>query len=365
MKNSHQDKHVARDRKSDKSTSVADITTQTASEATPRRAFFQKAAVGTVGVATGAILAGKSSNGYAASERKQQFERPKLRLSPSQLQLTKEPLREIAVRQTKIDNDRNAARFKRRKAYGKTFEAEMKKAGIDLRKSAGRYQRDIRKWRKTRATEILNRTRSTNQKQLMSTVWGDTSGVIVPEYELSWEHYDVTGAPASYGYSTDKSTGELWAAAVAWDSAPKSVDSYAGLGFWYIPNQAGQLQVASSPSLHYDGLAAAGWFDVGVSHMSISMGIAKYLRNPFSFVEWSAINEDVLWSHTEDDLFDDSEQEGSTSAHNMTTTVAADTSHYYAVWVWVRSYSYGENGFGAGFSSVEADVNSFSYAFFT
>jgi len=255
--------------------------------------------------------------------------------------------------------------FQRRKRFRNLLERELAQTNLDvnlLRQKTAEEHSDLQK-------AFLNRVRKAQRSGAgkrggrKNAVWGLTSGAERPTYDLSWETHRIDGSftQGDFSHSADARNGHLYAFGFGRDSAPKMVDSYAGVGFWYIPNRQGVLNISIAPALRRVFVTGAGWNDVGAAGGWISLGIASYLRDPFSFQEWKAITSNELWWNV-DNWFDSESNEVDEIAHSMAVSTVVDTSHYYACWAWIRAYIYAENGDSMAGAEVEATVGSFIYA---
>jgi hypothetical protein len=195
-----------------------------------------------------------------------------------------------------------------------------------------------------------------------NTVWGLSSGVEKPPYDFSWTWHNVVGTPLDFSTDANASSGYLRAYAHCHDSHPKAVDSQAGVGFWYVPNRSGILNINIAPHVNQLMWTGAFWDDVGAAGGWISLGIASYLRDPFRFVRWETIKTDQLWWN-EDNWFDWTDHDVDTTAYGMGVSTVADDRHYYACWAWIRAYTYAENGGSYAGSSVIANLSGFTFNF--
>jgi hypothetical protein len=255
------------------------------------------------------------------------------------------------------------ADFKRRAQFRRLFDTMLAKVDFDaasLKKQNIAVMGTLDKKLTREAKKLGRAIRGGSRRQSRNTVWGLTSGVDVPTYDFQWTTHNIDGSPLDYATSADPGTGHIFAYAHCHDSRPKTVDSYAGVGFWYVPNRSGWLSIDIAPHLQQQMWTGAGWNDVGAAGGWITLGIASYLRSPFRFVRWETMKTDQLWWNV-DHWFSFTTHNVDTEAYGMGVSVVADTEHYYACWAWVRAYAYAENGGSYGGSGVTADVGGFTY----
>ncbi len=256
------------------------------------------------------------------------------------------------------------ASFQRRSQFRDVLEAELEPTNLNV---ARLRQSTVRQFARSDASLAAQVRKSKGMKlgrpsRRPHAVWGLTSGVETPPYDFSWATHDIEGAPAAgnFRHTADANTGALDVYAHGHDSSPKMVDSFAGVGFWYIPNRNGVLMISIAPALHELMWTGALWNDVAAAGGWISLGIASYLREPFGFVDWRTIRTDELYWNV-DNWFDWTDHTRDRTAYAMTVSTVVDTAHYYACWAWIRAYVYAENGGSYAGSSVQAGVRSFSY----
>jgi hypothetical protein len=162
--------------------------------------------------------------------------------------------------------------------------------------------------------------------------------------------------------TADAGNGHLHTYAHCHDSSPKRVESWAGVGFWYVPNRSGLLTVSTAPNIRENLWTGASWNDVGQAGGWVSLGIASYLRQPFRLDRWETIKTDQLWWN-EDNWFDFTTHNQDIGAYSMSVQSIGDTAHYYACWAWIHSYAYAENGGSYGGADLTVDVRGFTYSF--
>jgi hypothetical protein len=296
---------------------------------------------------------------------KLQITNARIRLSPRERVIVTRDLESLAKYTSKQDTGRLAADFKRRSGFRNAFERSLLKANLDLeplrerhKVESSRLDYDLVKTAKKLARRPVKRGRLKQR----NTIWGLSSGVETPPYDFNWTWHNVVGAPLDFATDANANTGHLRAYAHCHDSHPKAVDAQAGVGFWYVPNRTGILNVSIAPHLNQFMWTGAGWNDVAAAGGWISLGIASYLRDPFQFVRWETIRTDQLWWNV-DNWFDWTDHDVDTAAYGMSVNTIADGLHYYACWAWVRAYTYAENGGSYAGSAVTADVGGFTFSF--
>lgn len=287
-----------------------------------------------------------------------------IKLSARERNIIVRSLEDMVRAESKRDLATHDSRFARNNAFRKVLAAEFARTGaVDvekLRQHAARsyVELDAKYLKIAKRARRVRRGRPSRPRA----VWGLTSGSETPTYDFNWTTHDVVGSNAAgnYSHTADRATGLVDAYAHCHDSRPKKVDSYAGVGFWYIPNRVGVLSVAIGPSLRELMWTGAGWNDVAIAGGWISLGIASYLREPFRFVDWRVIDTDELW-YNEDNWFDWTDNDRDRSSYGMSVSTLVDASHYYACWMWVRAYTYARNGLSYAGSSVTANLGAFTY----
>jgi hypothetical protein len=287
-----------------------------------------------------------------------------IRLSARERNVISRSLEDMVQAESKRDLALHDARFARKDAFRKVLSAQLRKAGaVDveaLRDHVGRSHARLD------ANHLIEaKRRRQGRKGAVSrprAVWGLTSGNETPTYDFNWTFHDVVGgnATGNFSHTADRATGRVHAYAHCHDSNPKKVDSYAGVGFWYIPNRVGVLSIGIAPALTELMWTGASWNDVAIAGGWISLGISSYLRDPFRFVEWRVIDTDQLW-YNEDNWFDWTDHDRTRTASGMSVNTLVDTAHYYACWMWLRAYTYGQNGGSYAGSSLNANLPAFSY----
>jgi hypothetical protein len=295
----------------------------------------------------------------------------KLRITNVRIDLTRDErleiqrnLEDLAKANTKPLTKSMAENFKRRKVIRGRIDNILVEKKKELNQLRNEINEDYKKLDASLATKVKKIPRASHKKRskVTNAVWGLPSGVERPRYDLSWTYHDIVGTPLDYQTTADPNTGNIVTYAHGHDSSPKMVDSYAGVGFWYIPNRFGTLHIGTAPSLSELMWTGADWNDVAAAGGWISLGIASYLRDPFRFDRWEVIKRDLLWWN-EDNWFDWTDHDRDVSAYGMSVNTIADTRHYYACWQWIQSYIYAEDGGSYAGSYVSANVGGFTYSF--
>jgi hypothetical protein len=287
-----------------------------------------------------------------------------LRLSKTEQGTLERSLRDLVSRTSKQRTTELSESFQRRRRFREPLEAELRRVDFDVEKLRRYTNQEHTRLDKAFVARVKGRRERGGRRRggRPDAVWGLTSGSANPPHDFSWTDHDIIGAPAAgnFSHTANQNSGYLNAYAHGHDSSPKMVDSFAGVGFWYIPNRVGVLSVSIAPPLQELMWTGAVWNDVAAAGGWISLGIASYLREPFRFVEWRVIDTDELWWNV-DNWFDWTEHDRDRSAYSMSVSTLVDTSHYYACWAWIEAYAYAENGGSYAGSSVTATVGSFIY----
>jgi len=293
----------------------------------------------------------------------------KLEITRARINLNREEQTDINLNMERLANGQTESLtrsmredFKQRNKFRTRLDGILSANNVNLKQLRGEVNNDYKALDQGYVAKVKKVTFRKKKNAITNAVWGLTSGVDHPPYDLNWTHHNIDGTPLDYATAADPNTGYISTYAHGHDSSPKMVDAYAGVGFWYIPNRAGVLHIGTGPSLNELMWTGANWNDVGAAGGWISLGIASYLRRPFRFVRWEVIKTDLLWWN-EDNWFDFTTHDRDTSSYGMSVDAIADTEHYYACWQWIRSYAYAENGGSYAGSSLTANLGGFTYSF--
>jgi hypothetical protein len=292
-----------------------------------------------------------------------------LKMSKTDLVLTKKEqaaiqrdLRDLVTQNSKARDAELDRKFRYRQRNGNLLAPQLEEDQLRQLRRHYLRERDVlqREWTKSvKKHSVPKRKRPGRPKA----VWGLTSGSETPTYDMEWEFRDeeALGAVTSgLPFTADPATGRLNVVCHC-EGRPKMMHSCAGVGFWYIPNRSGVLNISIAPSLGEDIWTIAEWNDVGAAGGWIGLGIASYLRDPFHLVEWNITDKDRLWWN-EDNWYDSSRHTRNRTAYAMNVDTRVDTAHYYACWAWIEAYAYAQNGGGMAQSHVWAHVRSFTYS---
>jgi hypothetical protein len=284
----------------------------------------------------------------------------RIRLKPRELERVRTDMNDLVGPAARKRAALAAANFRRRAKFRNQLDRVLRQSGIDLSALRGSTNKDFRALaaKLVKSHRKLGRVR--RRRGRPNTVWGLTSGVERPTYDLRWTSTHVVGPPANAVARADAATGRIETFSWGSDSKPEDVNTYAGVGFWYVPNRVGVLNVSIGPHLLESLWTAADWNDVGAAGGWISLGIAAYLRDPFQLTRWETIQTNELWKN-EDNWFDSTEHTEDFSSYSMRVSTLADTAHYYACWVWLHSWAHAENGGSSAGAYLKADVGGFTY----
>lgn len=258
------------------------------------------------------------------------------------------------------------AQFKQTRKFSGLLDTELRRIGFESDRITKFMQRENLRLDRTfvaKAKMHHNSVSDTKQRR-PDAVWGLTSGAALTPHDLSWTDHDTIGGnvQGNYYHFARKSDGYLYVYSHARDSNPKMVCSYAGVGFWYIPNRLGVLQVTiTSEKLIQDFWNGASWNDIGSAGGWICLGIASYLANPFQFIEWRTVNRYQIFLDTSH-WFGGNKLHQELKYHLHSSTIA-EPGHYYACWVWLEAYAYGEDGGGFGGACLRTSIPAFTYSF--
>jgi hypothetical protein len=287
-----------------------------------------------------------------------------LRLSKSEQAMLERSLQDLSRSSKQLTTELRTS-FRRRRRFGNMLGAELKRVGFDFEKLRRFANQEYTSLDKAFVARVKGRRvrRSRRRGGPPDAVWGLTSGSAKPPHDLFWTKRVVHGSPSAgnFRHIADKNSGDLEVYAHAHDSRPEMVQSWASVGFWYIPNRAGVLSVSIAPRPHQDSWCFTIWNDVAISGGWIGLGIQRYLRNPFRFVDWSVINEDRLWWESCASSFGEVQTLRNPPAYSMSVSALVDTSHYYACYAWIVTYAAAKNGGAYAGSYLTARIGSFTY----
>ena len=286
-----------------------------------------------------------------------------IRLGRDEQELIQRNMDDAVRSESRADAAASRANFARRKRIRGLLDRDLKAVGLDF----ASVRDEVRRQHATLDAGHVRQARKSGRgagrraKGPRQAVWGLTGGAERPRYDLAWTSHDVDGAPLDFRTIADPATGAIEAYAHCHDSSPRRVNAYAGVGFWYIPNRNGVLFISTHPSLNELAWTGAAWNDVAQAGQWITLGIASYLREPFTFTGWVARQTDQLFWN-EDNWFDWTDHRRDRDPYSMGVYSVVDSAHYYACWIWVRAYAFGQNGGSYAGSSVRARVGAFNYA---
>jgi hypothetical protein len=288
----------------------------------------------------------------------------KLRLSKMQQAMLERSLRDLVSVSSKQHNKELSERFRRRRRFGNMLQAELRRVGFDVERLRRFANQEYARLDKAFVARIKGRRERRGRRRggRPTAVLGITPGSATPPYDFTWTHENIIGPGGSAIHTADPNSGFLKVVGYAQDSRPRQVDSYAGLGFWFIPNRVGVLSVSIAPPLYELGWAGALWYDVAETAGWISLGIASYPRTPPGFIEWSVVDRDLLWSDVVY-WFDSADHDRVHPAYSMSVSTLVDPFHNYACWAWIQASDYAQNGGSYAGSWVETTVGSFTYTF--
>jgi hypothetical protein len=294
----------------------------------------------------------------------------KLHLSKTQQGMLERSLRDLVSGSSKQRTTELDERFRRRRRFGKLLEAEVKSVGFDvekLKRGFGRFanQENARLHKAFMARVKERRERGGRRRSgRPAVVLGLNSGYANPPYDFTWTTHNVIGPDpvGSFSHTADPNTGLLGVHGAAHDSRPRQVDSFAGLGFMFIPDRVGVLSVSIAPPVYEFGHTYAVWYDVSGSDGWISLGIVSYPRTGPGFPELAVVDRDLLWSIVSY-WFDNTSHRRFHRAYSMSVSTLVDPFHSYACQAWIEASAYAQNGESRAFSNVEATVGAFTYTF--
>ena len=188
-------------------------------------------------------------------------------------------------------------------------------------------------------------------------VFGNTIGIDKPPYDFSWEYHNPNPPQnPTDRFVADPTDGRLDCEVS--NGGFGTSQSGAGVMFWYVPDQTGVLTVSIVPALQ-EYVYAGAWHNQGNSSTSLSIGIQRWARNPFVFVDWAAQSVNQLdslgigWK-------DIQSHQQSWDIYQTQASCQLDTSYYYACWAWITALTYC-TGDGFGSASVQTTIDSFAF----
>jgi hypothetical protein len=140
------------------------------------------------------------------------------------------------------------------------------------------------------------------------------------------------------------------------------MDSFAGVGFWYIPDQTGILIVQATTLFSY---AVLGWAvdDYGNGDVYISSGIFEFQLDPFSFTgqSWQfpfhMASVDAGW-------LGDSDQKTNRPGDKLFLMpfpfAWVKPGFGYACWIWIQA-STARDDEGVGWAQIDTTVTGFPF----
>lgn len=288
--------------------------------------------------------------------------RPRLLLSDAELAEVVGEVKQLIGTDTKNRTQSLADNFRSQSRFRDLFQTWLKYANLDVDRLKAATRKEFATLQAERIAraklQITDRAKTAVVRA--DAVWGDRFGVVRPPYELLFADHHIEGPPLDFTAIADPNTGRLQTSTHCQDSRPKMVDTFAGVGFWYVPNTNGMLNINIAASIHEFLWTHAEWFDTAASGAWITLAIASYLREPFQFVRWETqpTNQLAWLTDTFEHSTDHTEE---FSSYGMSAATFVDTAHYYACYAWVRLYSYAENGGGASGGALTAVVPGFSF----
>jgi hypothetical protein len=291
----------------------------------------------------------------------------KLRLSKTEQAKLERSLRDLVSRSSKQRTTELNEKFRRRRRFGKLLEAELKRVGFDverLRRFANQENARLHKAFVARAKGFRERG-GRRRGGRPTAVLGVTPGSANPPYDFTWTYHNIIGPDPGVGnfsHTADPNTGRLVVHGAANDSRPTQVNSFAGVGFWYIPHRVGVLSVSIAPPVQEIGYTYVEWYDVASSAGWISLGIESYPRNSPGIIEWRVVKRDVLWEDV-DYWFDSTTHNQVRPAYSMSVSTLVDPFHNYACQAWIEASAFAQNGQSYAHSLVSATVGSFTHTF--
>jgi hypothetical protein len=217
----------------------------------------------------------------------------------------------------------------------------------------------LKQLRRSNAPALAKRTRK--QPRDRHAIFGQAWGEDLPPYDFNWEDPVIVGRARPQDALTvaNPITGDLECQAAAGHDAPAdSVDSYAGLMFWYIPNQTGTLNVGITPTVEADVFGGA-YHDAGDAGTWITLGVNRFARDPFVPVDWVAKQVTPLESFSAGWKEIDSGQ-NTWDPNSMQVSFAVDPQFQYACWAWIEAYAY-HSGDGFAWAHVKTKIEAFAF----
>ncbi len=211
--------------------------------------------------------------------------------------------------------------------------------------------------------KLAARRRPIRKKGPSNAVFGQIFGSDVPPYDGQWSPGLFVNPPNAIegGAAADPASGVMFAS-VDTSSGARTIDGYAGMMFFYFPNNAGVLLVSAAPALDYY-LAAGCTNDYGNADVYISLGIEAFDANSGRSLGWtSGVRTDHIAS-LDIGWYDDEVISRAEQAHSMAVFTPASPDQFYACWLWIRaSAARDDEGYGIAF--IEAIVPAFNFFFF-
>jgi hypothetical protein len=288
----------------------------------------------------------------------------KLRLSKTEQAKLERSLRDLVTGSSKQHNKELSERFRRRRRFGNMLAAELKRVGFDVERLRQFANQENARLRKAFMARVKGRREREGRHRgsRPGVVLGHASGTANPPYDFTWTYHNIIGPGGSPRHTADPNSGFLRVVGYAQDSRPRQVDSYAGLGFWFIPHRVGVLSVSIAPPLYELGWAGALWYDVAETAGWIALGIISHPRTSPGIIELKVVKRDLLWSEIVY-WFDSASHDRVHPAYSMSVSTLVDPFHNYACWAWIQASDYAENGGSYAGSWVETTVGSFIYTF--
>jgi hypothetical protein len=188
-------------------------------------------------------------------------------------------------------------------------------------------------------------------------VFAATFGLDKPAYDDNWEYHDPN-PPRNLidQFVADPTNGQL--SCKVSNRGGGSSQSGAGLMFWYVPDKTAVLTVSVAPAVQEE-INAGAWHDQGNASTYLGVGIQRWAREPFVFVDWAAqsINQldslGVGWK-------DIQVHNESWDVYQTQASCQLDTRYFYSCWAWITALTYC-TGDGFGYASVQTTIDSFAF----
>jgi hypothetical protein len=266
-----------------------------------------------------------------------------------------EMVRESAKQRTAELHSRLSAR---RKLRAPLLELIGKTAKDDTRPNVLRHKQLI-------AKSKLRPQKRVSKKTATDVISGLNYGTGGPPYDFSWQPAPVADSPIPPGFgqlvfdTADPATGYMAAASASYDAiGVNQMQSYAGVGSWYVPTRPGVVNIFASPSVYFSDQAYAR-SDYGNADVWMYLYVQPFTLDPF-VLEGDAVvsanhidSLDVGW-------YDNPSHEQAIPSYPMNVWLFAQLGYAYACWVYVAALTSRDEE-GQGFAYIEASVQSIGF----